>query len=206
MKFENFIARVPDHGLFRTGLVLAGEMRPKDLRRQLNRWVDSEKVIQLRRGVYLLNSPYARIAAHPFVIANVLKRTSYVSLQSALSHYGMIPEYVPVTTSVTTGRPEEVSTPVGRFQFRHIAKKRFHGFAEIDVTPGQRALLATPYKALVDLLYLVPHSDDMNYLRELRIVRPPEFENEKLFSAAEASRSGKVERAAKLLTTVWEEF
>ena len=56
----------------------------------------------------MLGKPIGRVSAHPFVVANALKKASYVSLQSALSHYGMIPEYVPVTTSVTTRRPEEV--------------------------------------------------------------------------------------------------
>ncbi len=206
MNFDRFIDLVPSNGLFRTGQLLAGVRRPQDLRRQLSRWVDAGKVVQLRRGVYLLNAPYAKLSVHSFVVANALQRASYVSLQSALSHYGMIPEYVPVTTSITTGRPEELSVALGRFQFRHIAKQRFSGFSEIEVTPGQHALLATPYKALVDLLYLTPHSDDIGYLGELRITRPHEFEDEQLFRVAKASQSAKVERAVKLLASVWETF
>lgn len=197
---------LPENGLFTTGQILAGVRRPADLRRQLARWVSSGKVLQLRRGVYMLNAPYVRRSAHPFVVANVLNRASYVSLQSALSHYGMIPEYVPATTSVTTGRPEELSTPVGRFQFRHIAKSRFNGFAELETAPEQTALLATPYKAVVDLLYLTHHSDDADYLRELRITRSPEFDTGKLFHTAENSGSAKVLRAVKILVKVWEEF
>lgn len=206
MKFKELIERVTDNGLFTYGQIVSGERRPHDLRRQLARWVTAGKVNQLRRGVYLLNAPYARISAHPFAVANLLKKASYVSLQSALAHYGMIPEYVPVTTSVTTGRPEELATSIGRFQFRHVVKHRFNGFTVTDVAPGQRVLLATPHKALVDLLYLTPHSDDPDYLRELRLVPPSGFEIEKLFSVSAASGSRKVKRAVKNLVNVWKDL
>ena len=136
----------------------------------------SGRVLRLRRGVYALGKPYRQTMAHPFSVANALKKASYVSLQSALAHYGMIPEYVPVTTSVTTGRPEELETPAGRFQFRHVASRLFQGFAETEVSPGEFALLASPYKALVDLLYLTPGSDKSEYLVELRLTRPERFE------------------------------
>ena len=80
------------------------------------------------------------------------------------------------------------------------------GFSEVELAPGQEALLATPYKALVDLLYLAHHSDNPDYLRELRITRPREFDTDKLFRTAEYCGSAKVLRAVRLLINVWEEF
>jgi len=97
------------------------------------------------------------------------RRTSYVSLESALSYYAMIPEYVPATTCITTGRPEELSTPCGRMIFKHVSQGRFFGFRETDLNRDQSALLASPPKAVVDLLYLTPRSDDESYLSELRM-------------------------------------
>ena len=206
MKFDVLIQRVPEYGVFTTGQVLARERSPADVRRQLNRWGKTGKVQQLRRGVYMLNNPYVKRPVHPFVAANILKRASYVSLQSALAHYGMIPEYVPVITSVTTGRPEELSTPIGRFQFRHVSGQLFGGFREVEVAPGLLALLATPYKALVDLLYLTPHSDNQDFLHELRVTKPAGFDEQELVKAAEESKSNKVMRAVSLMPGVWEEF
>ncbi len=78
-------------------------------------WTHSGPILQLRRGVYLLCSPYAKASAHTFAVAGALKKASYVSLHSALAYHGMIPEFVPVTNSVTSGRPEEIETPYGRF-------------------------------------------------------------------------------------------
>jgi predicted transcriptional regulator of viral defense system len=204
MKIEELSELVLPGGLFRTGLILAGQRSPQDVRRQIDRWVKSGRILKLRRGVYMLVKPYVELAAHPFVVANTLKKASYVSLQSALAHYGMIPEYVPVTTSITTGRPEEVETPIGRFQFRHVAPQLFFGFTEIEISRNQQVLLATAQKALIDLLYLTAHSDDVDYLRELRLERPEHFDLAKLHRAAERSGSSKVERCVDRLTKLWE--
>ena len=152
----------------------------------------------------MLKRPYVGSAAHPFAVANTLKKASYVSLQSALAHYGMIPEYVPVTTSITTGRPEEVETPVGRFQYRHVASRLFYGFKEIEISQNQLVLLATRPKALVDLLYLTPHSDEVEYLRELRLAKPEHLHLEDLHSTVESSDSLKVERAVNWLIKLWD--
>ncbi len=205
MKIEELADRVPNNGLFRTGQILSGYGQPAHVRRQLDRWVKSGRVLQLRRGVYLLQKPYVSLAAHPFAVANALKKASYVSLQSALAYYGMIPEYVPVTTSVTTGRPEECDTPIGRFQFRHISPKRFFGFEEMEIAPDQQVLMASPSKALVDLLYLTPHSDNPGYLRELRLHEPEGFNREALGAMVEKLGSSKVERAIRQVVQLWEE-
>lgn len=205
MRIEELSGRVSPFGLFRTGQILSGYQQPAHVLRQLDRWVKSGRVLQLRRGVYLLQKPYTSSAAHPFTVANTLKKASYVSLQSALAHYGMIPEFVPVTTSVTTGRPEECDTPVGRFQFRHISPKRFYGFEEMEIAPDQQVLMASPAKALVDLLYLTPHSDNPDYLRELRLHEPDGFQRDALEAVVERAVSFKVERAIRQVIKLWEE-
>jgi hypothetical protein len=169
------------------------------LRRQLDRWVQTGRIVMLRRGVYAIREPYARRQPHPFVLANALRKASYVSLQSALSHHGMIPEHVPVVTSVTTKRPETLDTPMGRFIFRHVASRLFLGFAEIEVAPAQLARLAGPENALVDLLYLTPDSDDPAFLEELRLDWTVPFAPETFTAAARHCGSRKVERAAKRL-------
>ena len=204
MRFEDLLTVARPNGVFRTGEILAGQTSPAHVRRQLGRWVKSKRIIRLRRGVYLMSDLYSKASAHPFAVANALKKASYVSLQSALAHHGMIPEYVPVTTSVTTGRPEELTTPMGRFQFRHVAIPLLFGFGETEVARDQMALLAGPEKALVDLLYLTPHSDRVEYLRELRLERTRGLDLEGLHAVVERCRSAKIERAVKRLLELWE--
>ncbi len=153
----------------------------------------------LRRGVYALNEPWARQALHPFVAANALQRASYVSRQSALRYHGLIPEEVPVVTSVSRLRPEAMSTPIGSFDFRHIKREMFFGYTEIEVVSGQNALIARPEKALIDLIYLTPFSDKAGYLEELRLEWEAGFDGQAFQTMVAQTGSRKIERAAQLL-------
>ncbi len=169
MEFEKLLEIVQDEPVFETGLLLAGDVNERDIRRQLSRWKKAGKVYQLRRGLYSLAPPFQKIKPHPFLAANRLLPASYVSLQSALAYYGMIPEYVPVTTSVTTGRPVEWVTPLGIFDFRRIRIDFFDGYNWVDLGEKQSAFIASPEKALLDLVYLQPGGDTFDYLSELRL-------------------------------------
>ena len=102
-----------DEPVFDAGLLLAGEVDPADVRRQLSRWTAAGRLYQVRRGLYALAPPFQKVRPHPFLVANRLVQGSYVSCQSALAHYGLIPEYVPVVTSVAAARPGRWETPLG---------------------------------------------------------------------------------------------
>ena len=169
MRFEHLLAVVGDAPVFETGLLLSGDRDAADVRRQLSRWVAQGRLHQLRRGLYALAPPYAKRRPHPFVAANHLVRGSYVSLQSALAHHGLIPEHIVVTTSVTTGRPGKRSNAFGRFEYRHLAKSLFGDCRLESLGDGQQAFVATPAKALADLVHLVPGADSRDYLDGLRL-------------------------------------
>ena len=169
MEFGELLTTVSEEPVFETGLLLAGDINTADVHRQLSRWTRGGRLYQLRRGLYTLAPPYQKVKPHPFVIANRLVRSSYVSCQSALAHYGLIPEYVPTVTSVTSARPAQWQTPLGVFDFRHVQQRRLRGYQRLDLGAGQWALVATAEKALLDLIYLQPGGDTPEYLRELRL-------------------------------------
>ena len=102
MKFQELLNLVGNEPVFDTSLLLAGDVRPAEIQRQLARWTRNGYVYQVRRGLYSIATPYRHVIPHPFLIANRMVKASYVSGQSALAWYGMIPEYTPVTVSVTT--------------------------------------------------------------------------------------------------------
>ena len=186
---------VGDEPIFETGLLAAGESGLGDLRRQLSRWTRAGKLLQLRRGLYALAPPFGKAKPHPFVIANRLVQGSYVSTQAALAFYGMIPETLAVTTSVTTGRPGQWITPLGRFRFRHVHSGLFFGYSRIDLGAGQYAFVATPEKALMDLVHLEPGADHHDFLRGLRLQRLDQFRKEELQRIADAAAKKKLHRA-----------
>jgi hypothetical protein len=197
MEFSQLLQIVDDEPVFETGLLLAGNVDPFDVRRQLTRWTASGKIYQLRRGLYSLAPPYQKTVPHPFLIANRLQPSSYVSLQSALAYAGLIPEAVPVTTSITTGRPRTVHTPLGQYEFRHVKDNWFHGFQLVDLGNKQKAFVAAPEKALLDLIYLQPESDTVFYLRELRLQALENINLTVLHRLAEGASQPKLLRAVE---------
>lgn len=191
--FEYLLELVGNEPVFESAFLLAGKVNPDSVRIQLTRWVKSGRVYQLRRGLYALAPPYQKVKPHPFVVANRLQRASYVSLQSALSFYGLIPDIVQATLSVTACRPRRWETPLGVYEFRRVKPDLLRGYHMVKLQngtkPAQGALVATPEKALLDLVYLQPGGDGRAYLRELRLQN------------LERLNIGEFERLAKLFDT-----
>ena len=196
MEFAQLLEIVDDEPVFETGLLLAGDVDPADVRRQLSRWTASGRLYQLRRGVYALAPPFHKVRPHSFLVANHMVRGSYVSCQSALAHYGLIPEHVPVTISITAARPARWDTPLGIYRFHHVKLGMLRGYRLIEVSPGQRAFVASPEKALLDLIYLQPGGDSPQYLQELRLQNLGHLNLEGLEHQAGLAHSPKLRRAA----------
>jgi predicted transcriptional regulator of viral defense system len=205
MEFSDLLNIVQDEPVFDTGLLLAGDVNPREIRRQLSRWRRAGKIYQLRRGLYSLAPPFRKVTPHPFLIANRLLSASYVSLQSALAYYGMIPEHVPVTTSVTTSRPAHWETPLGIFDFRHIQIPFFDGFLKVDLGERQQAFIATPEKALLDLIYLQPGGETLDYLVELRLSNLDQLDWQLLERLARKIEKPKLLRAVTIIQDLAED-
>ncbi|MDY6847407.1 MAG: hypothetical protein SVP52_09775 [Chloroflexota bacterium] len=170
MEFRTLLAQVKDLPLFSSNLLLAGDTSTALVHKQLSRWVKSGKVIRLRRGLYTLAEPYREEAPHPFTLANQLLAPSYISLQSALAYYELIPEAVPNITSVTSRkRTQTISTPFSQFSYRSVQPGLFSGFQLVEMSPTQRAFLSRPEKALFDLVYLTPKGEQTTFLKSLRL-------------------------------------
>lgn len=196
MEFTRLLEIVGDEPVFETALLLAGDVDPAHVRRQLSRWTRSGRLYQLRRGLYALAPPFQKTKPHPFLVANCMVRASYVSRQSALAYYGLIPEHVPTITSVTTARPARWETPLGDYEFRHVKTGLLWGYRLTDLGNGQQALVAASGKALLDLVHLQPGGDAPAYLRELRLQNLDRLDLDALRRQADRTASPKLQRAA----------
>jgi predicted transcriptional regulator of viral defense system len=203
MEFERLLELVGEEPVFETALLLAGRVNPNIVRLQLTRWTKSGRVYQLRRGLYAIAPPYQKVKPHPFLIANRMQRASYVSIQSVLDFYGLIPDTVHATLSVTAGRPGRWETPLGVFEFRHIKPELLRGYRMTDLR-GQQALVAMPEKALLDLVYLQPGGDSAHYLRELRLQNLERLDMNELHRQATAFNTPKLRRAVEAITRLIE--
>ncbi len=154
MKWETFArtftgTQILSKAMIDTGL--AGVEPGKSMAVQISRWVRAGRLVKLARGRYMLPPPWST-APPPAFVANQIVYPSYVSLAYSLQFYDLIPEGVPVVTSVTTKRPGLWVTPVGRFRYRHVKRKLFFGSAGVTIE-GQTVLMATPEKAILDFFY-----------------------------------------------------
>jgi len=204
VKWEALLALVAGEPVFSSALLLAGEVSTAQVRLQLSRWVKAGRLLQLRRGFYALAPTWRKVEPHPFLVANRLQRGSFVSLQSALAFHGVIPEHVPVVTSVGPGRPETVHNPLGAFQFNHLTGRLFFGYSRMEVAARQFAFVASPEKALLDLIHLTPGADSKDYLGELRLQNPEAMNLSMLDELARRSGKAKLLRAARLVERVLE--
>ncbi|HFQ94393.1 MAG TPA: hypothetical protein ENK32_10315 [Anaerolineae bacterium] len=202
MRFDEFTQLTQLLGVFDSALVLPFYDSPQQAYRQLSDWTRAGKLLQLRRGLYT----FPNEQPNSYVIANRLIRPSYVSLQSALSYYDLIPEQVASVTSVTTGRPITLNNKFGRFIFRHIKTDFFFGFRYWPVTHTQSAFMATPEKALLDLIYLTPDGANEAYIRELRLQNLEIINPERLSQLVERANRPKLRRALPhILAVIHEE-
>jgi predicted transcriptional regulator of viral defense system len=207
MYFQQVANQLSNLPLFESELLYAGAESPQQVQRQLVDWVRTGKVVQLRRGLYTLTKPYQLTPPHSYVIANQLVHGSYVSLHTALAHYDLIPEHVTVVTSVTTGRPGVWQNPYGYFHYQHIQPTFFFGFQYRQVTATQWAYLATPEKALLDLIYLTPDGDDPAYIGALRLQNLDQLDLARLTAYVERANRPKLKRAlSHILQVVKEEL
>ncbi len=170
MEFNDFLKKVQALPLIDTRILTTGLTDVSAVKVQISRWEKSGKLIQIKRGIYLLAEPYRKIKASELYIAGVLKSPSYISLEKALEYHGLIPESVAVFTSVTTKRPTLFKTAAGVYDYRHIKPSLFWGYTSL-VLEGQTSFMATPEKALMDLFYLRQAEVPMEYLNELRLQR-----------------------------------
>ena len=120
----------------------------------LKRAVAGGEVWRVHRGLYCLSDRYTRGRIDPLELAQRIHGPSYVSLETALSHHGWIPEAVHAVTSVTLRRARSFETPVGLFSFTRVPQRSFlAGVRRVSEEGSGAFFMATPLKALADYVY-----------------------------------------------------
>jgi len=108
-------------------------------------------IIRVKKGIYVFGERYRRRPFSRELLANMVCGPSYVSLETALHYYGLIPERVEAMTSVTGVRGRRFFTPVGLFIYRGVPMNAYRiGIDQVELESGRSFLIATPEKALAD--------------------------------------------------------
>ncbi len=166
VNFIEFRNRFFSLACFTTNQVYASY--PEFNRNNLGRWVRQGYLVRLRQGYYAFPE-YRESADFVLYFANIIYKPSYISLHTALSYYGIIPEAVPQITSVTTLKTIIFSNDLGEYSYKNIKPDMMFGYDLKKMEGDRRIMFATPEKALIDLLYLYPFYNTERDLEELRL-------------------------------------
>jgi len=137
-------------------------------RNNLSRWIKKGLLIRLRQG-YFTFPEYKGKPDYPWYFANRMYRPSYISLHSALSFHGIIPESVIQITSVTSLKTAYFVNLFGEFSYKTIKKELMYGYDLKTMSDGRTLQIADPEKALSDLLYLYPEYSTTQDMLDLRL-------------------------------------
>lgn len=201
MNYDGFVEKTKDFPVFGNEVLTLLWTRKDALSLQVNRWVRKGRLIRLKRGLYTLPEGRREVPFSMEWLTNTLYSPSYLSLESVLSRYDLIPERVSLWTSVSTRKTKEFKNPFGRFTYRHLKGDLFFGFEERKDEFGRSILVARPEKAILDLLYLKRGAEPTKEFFEgnLRLQQLDQLKKGRLKEYARRFGSKKMETAVRIL-------
>ncbi len=164
MNFREFSKQFFDVGYFATNQVKA--WYPSFDKNNLTRWVKQGLLVKLRQGYYAFPE-YLGQRDFAWYLSNRIYKPSYISLHTALSFYGIIPEAVIQITSVSSLKTAMFENSFGIYSYQTIRPELMFGY-ELKPFNNRNILFASPEKAILDLLYLYPFYNTISELEELR--------------------------------------
>ncbi|MDP2837831.1 MAG: hypothetical protein Q8O53_00945 [Candidatus Moranbacteria bacterium] len=166
-------------------------------------WKKQGKIASLKRGLYFFTE--RKEALRRELVASLLYAESYMSLESALSYYGFIPDMVYTETLVTSRTNRKFSNVFGTFLYRHIQAKLLFGYDVVETGAG-KYLIAQPEKALLDYCYLnlgrIQGIDDIQALRLNYHEIAEKVDRKKLLRYREQFQVQKLNRVTDLLLSL----
>lgn len=137
----------------------------KHPRVKINDMLKKGEIIRVKKGLYVFGKAHARTAYSKETLANLIYGPSYISLEYALSFYGLIPERVETITSITNKKNKRFLTPAGNFSYRYLSPALFpFGVTLYEQDKYHSILIATKEKALCDMLYFTDPMTDQDSL------------------------------------------
>lgn len=140
----------------------------KSANRKVAHLEKTNRIIRLKRGLYVVSPQESGLLLSPGLIGNVLYGPSYISMLTALREYGLIPERVEAVESMTTHLTVSFENPAGRFEYYHCTKDYYPIGITLREEAGVTYLIATPEKALCDYIITTPKLP-LRFLKDTRI-------------------------------------
>lgn len=151
---------------------LSGYKKPRN---KITNLLKEGSIVRVKKGLYVMNPERSGKPFSKETLANLIYGPSYISLEYALSYYGMIPERVETVTSVTNKKNKFFKTPVGAFSYLYLNQQRYAvGITRLNIGDRKNILIAEKEKALADKIFFsesIENSDDIlqRLVEDLRI-------------------------------------
>lgn len=153
MSFENLRKNV--QGEIFDYQILSHHLREyKKPRDKISLLLKNESIIRIRKGIYIFGPHYQKKPIPLEILASFIYSPSYISLEYALSKYGLIPERVAAITSICLNRSKTFQTPIATFSYSKRSSSIYSiGLIRTEIPQEGGYLMATPEKALVDFIF-----------------------------------------------------
>lgn len=138
-----------------------------NLAMKAKRLEQSGDIIRLKKGLYVVSHKTSRKDISTFLLANHIYGPSYVSMQTALRFYGLIPEAVYSVQSMTTGIARSYQNGIGTFNYIHVPESYYPVGVTIHEESGASFMIASREKALCDLMVYTPNLN-LRFMTEIR--------------------------------------
>ncbi len=215
MLYIEFRNKLSEFGIFSTTDIK--KYLPDFDRRRLSEWQDKGYIIKIRNSWYCFPE-YTRNENSHLLTANLIHTPSYISLETALSWYQIVPEGAFSITSVTTNKPRHYKTPLGDYFYHTIKPSLYFGYTLLafDVSSGggsfgarintRQIHIAIIEKTILDFLYLNSHYNTEDDIRELRfnpIILRDDLDKDKFYQYLDIFKSNALEKRVKLMFYVY---
>jgi len=203
MNYLEFRNKMFDSACFSINQVYAWQ--PDFDRNNFVRWAQKGLLVRLRQGYYTFPE-YKSKPDFTFYFANRIYRPSYVSLHTALAFYGMIPEAVVQITSVCPLKTVDFNNDFGSFSYKSVHSRLMFGYDLKPIADGRTVQLASPEKALLDLLYLYPFYNTEIELEGLRLdedFMQEDFDRQRMEEYVGQFKNKALEKRVKLLINTY---
>ena len=180
--------------------------QPNFEKTNLTRWIKRSLLIKLRNGFYTFPE-YLTKNDFAYYISNQIYAPSYISMHTVLAFYDIIPEAVTSITAVTTLKTSNFKNKFGDFSYNTVRSNLFFGYEPKFWQDERVFMIATPEKALLDLLYLYPFYATEEALEELRLDEEflhSSFNVEHFRKYLEQFQSPALDKRAKLFLKVYD--
>jgi hypothetical protein len=208
VKWRDVLTQFSGLPLFHSSMLGVFPERTEAKRVQLSRWVKAGRLTRIRRRWYLIEKPWRTREVPLSYVATQIVRPSYLSLEWALQHHGLIPDIVQNPTCVTTGRPRRIEALGRAFLYYHIQPELLRGFS-LAPDEGWPVPVASAEKALFDKIYFYIQRRRFSeeWLKEMRLQNLSSFDIDAFVSFGEASAKwglGPALRSAAELISAWQ--